>query len=197
MFQNVNKEGMPFKKDKPEAQKFLETTIDKLKTENDTLYQCYQHYPESQYMAESIAHFFQKNSSNTHYSKVTYQMLEKSNSTLSESLKKLGILEEVHGENPPYAGLDKTGIYQAAVEKYLLPIMHGFDIIFEKLSDIFSGTSKVTGVVLDYLGGDYDISLLEAMEFITLELDPEITHTITDTITDYLGANWQQADIVD
>jgi hypothetical protein len=75
--------------------------------------------------------------------------------------------------------------------------MYGFDIIFEKLSSIFFGTSKVTGIVLYYLGGDYDVSLLEAMEFITLELDPEITHTITDTITDYLGANWQQADIVD
>ena len=65
--------------------------------------------------------------------------------------------------------------------------MHGFDIIFEKLSSIFFGTSKVTGIVLDYLGEDYDVSLLEAMEFITLELVPEITHTITDTITDYLG----------
>lgn len=75
--------------------------------------------------------------------------------------------------------------------------MHGFDIIFEKLSSIFFVTSKVTGIVLDYLGGDYDVSLLETMEFITLELDPEITHTITDTITDYLGAHWQQADIVD
>ena len=75
--------------------------------------------------------------------------------------------------------------------------MHGFDIIFEKLSSIFSGTSKPTGTVLDYLGGDYEVSLLEAIEFITLELDPKITHTITDTITDYLGANWQQADIVD
>jgi hypothetical protein len=31
------------------------------------------------------------------------------------------------------------------------------------------------------------------MEFITLELDPEITHTITD----YLGANWQKANVVD
>ncbi|WPX99383.1 hypothetical protein Megpolyxen_01267 [Candidatus Megaera polyxenophila] len=190
MFQNVNKEGMPFKKDKPEAQKFFETTIDKLKTENDTLYQCYQYYPEFQYIAESIAYCL-----NTHYSKVT--ILEKRNSTLSECFKKSGISQEVPEENPPYAGLDKTGNYQAAVEKYLLPIMHGFDIIFEKLSDIFSSTSKPTGIVLDYLGGDYDVSLLEAMEFITLELDPEITHTITDTITDYLGANWQQADIVD
>jgi hypothetical protein len=35
------------------------------------------------------------------------------------------------------------------------------------------------------------------MEFITLDLDPKITHTITDTITDYLGANCQEADVVD
>ena len=119
--------------------------------------------------------------------------MEESNHTVSEFFKELGIPEEVYEENPLYAGLDKTGIYQAAVEKYLLPIMHGFDIFFEKLSNIFSGTSKITGTVLDYLGGDYDVSLLEAMEFITLELDPEITHTITD----YLGANWQEADVVD
>jgi len=114
--------------------------------------------------------------------------LEESNHTVSEFFKELGIPEEVYEENPLYAGLDKTGIYQAAVEKYLLPI-----IIFEKLSIIFSGTSKITGTVLDYLGGDYDVSLVEAMEFIKLELDPEITHTITD----YLGANWQEADVVD
>lgn len=75
--------------------------------------------------------------------------------------------------------------------------MHGFDIIFEKLSSIFPGTSKATGTVLDYLDGDYDVSLLEAMNFITLELDPKITHTITDNITDYLGGDWQEAEIVD
>lgn len=63
---------------------------------------------------------------------------------------------------------------------YLLPIMHGFDIIFEKLSSIFSNTAKATGTVLDYLKGDYDVSLLEAMEFITLELDPKITQAILD-----------------
>ena len=114
--------------------------------------------------------------------------MEESNHTVSEFFKELGITEEVPEENLLYAGLDKTGIYQAAVEKYLLPI-----IIFEKLSSIFSGTSKITGTVLDYLGGDYDVSLVEAMEFIKLELDPEITHTITD----YLGANWQEADVVD
>jgi hypothetical protein len=55
--------------------------------------------------------------------------LEESNHTLSEFFKKSGIPEEVPEENPPYAGLDRSGIYQAAVEKYLLPIMHGFDII--------------------------------------------------------------------
>ena len=44
MFQNVNQTGVPFKKDNPEAQKFFETTIDRLKTENDALYQCYNLY---------------------------------------------------------------------------------------------------------------------------------------------------------
>ncbi|MBN8523331.1 MAG: hypothetical protein J0M23_05720 [Rickettsiales bacterium] len=195
MFQNVNKEGLPFKEDNSEAEKLFKTILNTLKIENDVLHQCYQYYPEFQYIAESIAYFFQKNSLNTYYSKVT--ILEKRNSTLSECFKKSGISQEVPEENPPYAGLDRSGIYQAAVEKYLLPIMHGFDIIFEKLSHIFSSTSKPTGIVLDYLSGDYDVSLLEAMEFITLELDPEITHTITDTITDYLGADWQQADLVD
>lgn len=82
----------------------------------------------------------------------------------------------------------KSELYKTLVEKYLLPIMHGFDIIFEKLSSIFPGTSKATGTVLDYLDGDYDVSLLEAMEFITLELDPKTTNTITD----YLGADWQE-----
>ncbi len=79
------------------------------------------------------------------------------------------------------------------MEKYLLPIRHGFDIIFEKLNSIFSGKAKVTGTVLDYLDGDYNFSLLEAMEFITLKLDPRTTHTITD----YLGADWQEADVID
>lgn len=123
-------------------------------------------------MSESIAYFFEKKIYTTYYSKIICKGQEEIESG---------------------SRLDKSGIYQAVVEKYLLPIIHGFDIIFEKLSDIFSGTSKVTGIVLDYLGGDYHVSLLEAMEFITLELDPEIIHTITD----YLGANWQQADIVD
>ena len=71
--------------------------------------------------------------------------------------------------------------------------MHGFDIIFEKLNSIFSGKAKVTGTVLDYLDGDYNVSLLEAMEFITLKLDPRTTQTITD----YLGADWQEADVID
>jgi hypothetical protein len=31
------------------------------------------------------------------------------------------------------------------------------------------------------------------MEFITLKLDPRTTHTITD----YLGADWQEADVID
>ncbi|WHA06497.1 hypothetical protein N3Z16_08695 [Candidatus Megaera polyxenophila] len=67
------------------------------------------------------------------------------------------------------------------------------NIIFEKLNSIFSGKAKVTGTVLDYLDGDYNVSLLEAMEFITLKLDPRTTHTITD----YLGADWQEADVID
>jgi len=176
IFQNVNKEGVPFKKDNPESQKLFKTALDKLETEQDVLYQCYEDYATPQHMGESIAYFFEKKIFTTYYSKIICKGQEEIESG---------------------SRLDKSGIYQAAVEKYLLPIMHGFDIIFEKLNSIFFGTSKVSGIVLDYLGGDYDVSLLEAMEFITLELDPEITHTITDTITDYLGADWQQADLVD
>ena len=163
-------------KEEEEEKLLKQAALDKLETEQDVLYQCYEGYATPQHMSESIAYFFEKKIFTTYYSKII-----------------------CNGQEEIESGsrLDKTGIYQAAVEKYLLPIMHGFDIIFEKLSSIFSGTSKPTGIVLDYLGGDYDVSLLEAMEFITLELDPEITHTITDTITDYLGANWQQADIVD
>ncbi len=71
--------------------------------------------------------------------------MEESNPTLSEFFKKSGIPEEVPEENPPYAGLDKTAIYQAAVEKYLLPIMHGFDIIFEKLAVFFPAHQKLPG----------------------------------------------------
>jgi hypothetical protein len=158
------------------------------KTENDVLYQSYQEYKESNHMLESIAYFFQKNSHNTYYREVEYKKL------LEEAAKlgKIGLYETV-GEVLPYRELDKSGVYQAAVEKYLLPIMNGFDIIFEKLNSIFSGKAKVTGTVLDYLDGDYNVSLLKAMEFITLKLDPRTTHNITD----YLGADWQEADVID
>ncbi|BBB56058.1 hypothetical protein MPCS_00030 [Candidatus Megaera polyxenophila] len=184
MFQNVNQTGVPFKKDNPEAQKFFETTIDRLKTENDALYQCYNLYAESKHMLESIAHFFQKNSKYLYTSKLD-QIIASSNKLLDS---------DNEDENDDKTdSIYKSGIYQAAVEKYLLPIMHGFDIIFEKLNSIFSGKAKVTGTVLDYLDGDYNVSLLEAMEFITLKLDPRTTHTITD----YLGADWQEADVID
>lgn len=147
MFQNVNKEGVPFKKDNPESQKLFKTALDKLETEQDVLYKYYKDYATPQHMGESIAYFFEKKIFNTYYSKIICKGQE----------------ETEFGSR-----LDESGFYQAAVEKYLLPIMHGFDIIFEKLSSIFSGTSKPTGTVLDYLGGDYEVSLLEAIEFITL-----------------------------
>ena len=188
MFQNVNKEGVPFKKDNPESQKLFKTALDKLETEQDVLYQCYKDYATLQHMGESIAYFFEKKIFNTFYSKIICK-----------------------GQDETESGsrLDESGFYQAAVEKYLLPVMHGFDIIFEKLNSIFSGESKATGTVLDYIGGDYGVKSLEAMEFITLESDPKITDIamelltlelgpkITHIITDYLGADWQQADLVD
>jgi hypothetical protein len=167
MYQNVNQTGVPFKENNSKVQKIFKTATDKLKTENDVLYQSYQEYKESNHMLESIAYFFQKNSHNTYYSEVEYKKLLKE----AAKLGKIGLYETV-GEVLPYRELDKSGVYQAAVEKYLLPIMHGFDIIFEKLNSIFSGKAKVTGTVLDYLDGDYNVSLLEAMEFITLKLDP-------------------------
>ena len=162
--------------------------LDKLETEQDVLYQRYEDYATAQHMGESIAYFFENKIYNTYYSKIIGKGQEEIESG---------------------SRLDKSGFYQAAVEKYLLPVMHGFDIIFEKLNDIFSGTSKATGTVLDYIGGDYGVKTLEAMEFITLESDPKITDIIlelgyilapnsqiTDIITDYLGADWQEADVV-
>lgn len=135
-------------------------------------------------MIESIAYFFEKNSRDLYISKIN-EIIASSNKPLNS---------DTEDENDDKTdSVYKSVIYKTAVENYLLPIMHGFDIIFEKLSSIFSGTPKATGTVLDYLDGDYDGSLLEAMKFIKLELDPKITHTITD----YLGADWQEADVID
>jgi len=70
MFQNVNKEGVPFKKDNPESQKLFKTALDKLETKQDVLYKYYKDYATPQHMGESIAYFFEKKIFNTYYSKI-------------------------------------------------------------------------------------------------------------------------------
>ena len=75
-------------------------------------------------MSESIAYFFEKKIYTTYYSKIICKGQEEIESG---------------------SRLDKSGFYQAAVEKYLLPVMHGFDIIFEKLAVFFPAHQKLPG----------------------------------------------------